>query len=120
ECELPYVVDEHDGLYEYRPLVRDHLEARAFALAELEDARIAIDELRRDRAAAIFARGHTGPDSSEPRALFRAILLPLLTRPPEACGGFDWEDGAFERIYADLERSLYGATRSYKAIAPLV
>ena len=54
------------------------------------------------------------------RVLFRAILLPLLTRTAEACGGFDWEDGAFGRIYAELERSLFGATRSYSAVAPLV
>jgi hypothetical protein len=119
--ELPFVVEEHaSGFYEYRPLVRDYVQARAFWLAELEDARIAIDELRREPAAAIFARGHAGPDSSDERALFRGILLPLLTRTAEACGRFDWEDGAFERIYAELERSLFGASRSYTAVAPLV
>jgi len=100
--------------------VRDHVLARAFWLARLADARVALDELRREPAAAIFARAHAGPESSEDRALFRAILLPLLTRTAEACGGFDWEDGAFRRIYAELERSLFGATRSYTAVAPLV
>jgi hypothetical protein len=119
--ELPFMVEQHaGGFYEYRPLVRDHLQARAFWLAKLEDARVALDELRREPAAAIFARGHAGPESSEDRALFRAILLPLLTRTAEACGGFDWEDGAFRRIYAELERSLFGTTRSYTAVAPLV
>jgi hypothetical protein len=119
--ELPFVVEQHaGGFYEYRPLVRDHVQARAFWLAKLEDARIAIDELRREPAAAIFARAHAGPESSEERALFRAILLPLLTRTAEACGGFDWEDGAFRRIYGELERSLFGSTRSYAAVAPLV
>ena len=80
--ELPFVVEEHgSGFYEYRPLVRDHVLARALWLAKLPDARIAIDELRREPAAAIFARAHGGqPESSEARALFRAILLPLLTR----------------------------------------
>ena len=119
--EMPFVVEEHpSGFYEYRPLVRDHVQARAYWLAKLEDARIAIDELGREPAAAIFARAHAGPESSEDRALYRAILLPLLVRTAEACGGFDWEDGAFNRIYAELERSLYGATRSYAAVAPLV
>jgi hypothetical protein len=119
--ELPFVVEQHTaGFYEYRPLVRDHVQARAFWLASLADARIAIDELRREPAAAIFARGHAGAESSEERALFRAILLPLLTRTAEGCGGFDWEDGAFERIYAELERSLFGSSRSYTAAAPLV
>ncbi len=89
-------------------------------LAQLEDARIAIDELRREPAAAIFARAHGGSESSDERALFCAILLPLLTRTAEACGGFDWEDGAFGRIYAELERSLFGASRSYSAVTPLV
>ncbi len=119
--ELPFVVEEHAaGFYEYRPLVRDHVQARAFWLAALEDARIAIEELQREPAAAIFARVHAGPDSAGGRALFRAILLPLLARTAEACGGFDWEDGAFERIYAELERSLFGASRAYTAITPLV
>ena len=56
---------------------------------------------------------HAGPESSEDRALFRAILLPLLARTAEACGGFDWEDGAFERVYGELERSLFGTTALY-------
>jgi hypothetical protein len=117
--ELPFVVDEHgSGLYEYRPLVRDHVEARAFSLAKLPDAHVALAELRREPAAAIFARARG--ESSEERALFHAILVPLLTRTAEACGGFDWEDGAFERVYAELERSLFGSNRSYVAVAPLV
>lgn len=119
-AEIPFVVEEHGGLYEYRPLVRDHVQARAFALSQLPDARIAVEELSREPAAAIFARAHAGPDSSTERALFRGIVLPLLARTAEACGGFDWEDGAFERIYAELERSLYGSTRAYVAVAPLV
>jgi hypothetical protein len=119
--ELPFTLERSpSGFTEYRPLVRDHVLARAFWLAKLEDARVALDELRREPAAAIFARGHAGPDSSEDRALFRAILLPLLTRTAEACGGFDWDDGAFRRIYAELERSLFGTTRSYTAVAPVV
>ena len=119
--EVPFVVQEHaSGLYEYQPLLRDHVQARSYWLAELPDARIAIDELRREPAAAIFASGHAGHESAEGRALVQGILLPLLVRTAEACGGFDWEDGAFERVYAELERSLYGATRVYAARAPLV
>ncbi len=120
-AELPFEVERSpSGFYEYRPLVRDHVQARAFWLAKLEDARIAIDELRREPAAAIFARGRAGGESSGERALFRAILLPLLTRTAEACGGFDWDDGAFGRVYGELERSLFGTTRAYTAVAPLV
>jgi hypothetical protein len=117
--ELPFVLEEHgSGLYEYRPLVRDHVEARAFWLAKLPDAGIALGELRREPAAAIFARARD--EEGADRALFQAILLPVLARTAEACGGFDWEDGAFERVYAALERSLYGSSRAYAALAPLV
>jgi hypothetical protein len=116
--EIPYVLEEHgSGLYEYRPLISDRVESRAFWLAKLPDAEIALAELRHEPAAAIFARAYG--EASQDRALFQAILLPLLTRTAEACGGFDWEDGAFERIYAELERSLYGSSRSYAAVAPL-
>jgi hypothetical protein len=117
--EIPFVVDEHgSGLYEYRPLIRDHVESRSFWLAKLPDAEVALAELRREPAAAIFARARGEPSAE--RELFRAILLPLLTRTAEACGGFDWQDGAFERVYAELERSLYGSRRAYAAVAPLV
>jgi hypothetical protein len=120
-ADVPFVVEEHaSGLLEYRPLVREVVEARAYWLAELPDARIALGELRRDPAAAIFARGHADPESDEGRALFQAILLPLLVRTAEACGGFDWEDTAFERVYSGLERTLFGSTRAYGAVAPLV
>lgn len=117
--EIPYVLEEHgSGLYEYRPLISDRVESRAFWLAKLPDAEIALAELRHEPAAAIFGRAYG--EASQDRALFQAILLPLLTRTAEACCGFDWEDGAFERIYAELERSLYGSSRSYAAVAPLV
>ena len=114
--EIPFVVDEHGGgLYEYRPLVRDHVESRASSLAHLEDARIALAELRREPAAAIFAHGESAEGT-----LFRAILVPLLITTAEACGGFDWEDGAFNRAYSELEHSLFGASRTYRASVPLV
>ena len=83
------------------------------------DARLALDELRREPAAAVFARGAADGPAAD-RTLFRAILLPLLVSTAEACGGFDWEDGAFNRVYGELERSLFGAGRRYAATAPLL
>jgi hypothetical protein len=53
-------------------------------------------------------------------ALFRTILLPILTAVAERSGGFDWQDDAFESAYASIEQSLFGSSRSYAAIAPLV
>lgn len=123
--EVPFAFEEHAApgrppLYEYRSLVRPYVEARAERLARLEDARIALDELAREPAAAIFARAHADEAVSERDALFRGLVLPLLVRTAEACGGFDWEDAVFERAYADLEHALFGKQRAYAAVAPLV
>ena len=123
--DLPFAFEEHvqrggPSLYEYRPLVRSFVDARASLLAAREDARIALDELLREPAAAIFARAHAGPKPSEEQALFRTVLLSLLISTAEACGGFDWDDHAFERAYAELERSLFGGQHGYSAIAPVV
>ena len=122
---LPFAFEEHganDGpaLYEYRPLVRDFVETRADRLRGREDALIALEELGREPAAGIYARAHAGRDPSEGDALFRTVLVDLLIRVAEACGGFDWDDESFDRAYADLERSLFGDRRTYRAVAPLV
>jgi hypothetical protein len=123
--DLPFAFEEHHGvgrptLYEYRPLVRPFLEARGERLAELPDAQVALAELEREPAAAIFAQAHgRGGPSSRP-ALLETVLLPLLEETAEACGGFDWSDEAFERAYARLEQSLFGAQRAYGAVAPVV
>src|SRR4051812_45668717 len=121
-AELPFAFEEHatrDGpsLYEYRPLVRGFLEEQAPSLRRLPDARNAIDDLRREPAAAIFAHAHAGLASTQDDALFRSILLPVLGAVAERCGGFDWHDDAFEAAYAEIELSLFGTARSYAAIA---
>jgi hypothetical protein len=123
--ELPFSFEEHvqrggPALYEYRPLVRSFVEARAHVLETREDALLALDELLREPAAAIYSRAHAGPQPSEEQALFRTVLLSLLISTAEGCGGFDWDDVAFERAYAELEHSLFGASRAYAAVAPVV
>jgi hypothetical protein len=123
--DLPFAFEEHlapgrPALYEYRPLVRTFIEVRARDLQRRDDAAIALDELRREPAAAIFARAHAAPRRSEDDAFFASVLLPLLVRTAESCGGFDWDDAAFDRAYAELETSLYGRGRAYGAVAPLV
>lgn len=124
-AQLPvaFLEHEHSGgptLYEYRPLVRAFVEERAPRLRGRTDALIAIEELQREPAAAIYARAHAGPRPSEDEALFRTVLLGLLVSTAEACGGFDWDDDSFDRAYAELERSLFGERRAYAAVAPLV
>jgi hypothetical protein len=124
-AELPFSFEEHasrgrPALYEYRPLVRSFVEARAHRLRKRDDARIALEDLRREPAAAIFAHAHSGPRADEEEALFYSILLPLLMATAEACGGFDWDDDAFARAYGELEESLFGWDHAYAAVAPLV
>jgi len=123
--EVPYAFEEHaapgrPSLYEYRPLVRNFVEDRTERLAAHDDARIAIDELRREPAAAIFARAHAGVKPTEEEALLRTVLLPVLIKTAEACGGFDWDDAAFDHAYADFEHSLFGERRAYAAVTPVV
>jgi hypothetical protein len=123
--ELPFAFEEHvqrhgPALYELKPLVRAFIEERESILRRRDDASLALEELRREAAAAIFANAHAGPRASEDDALFRTVLLGLLVSTAEACGGFDWDDAAFERAYAELESSLFGERRRYAALAPLL
>ena len=120
--DLPFAFEEHASrgsasLYEYRPLTRSYVDARAERLATLADAELSLEELRREPAAAIYAAAH---GKSGDASLLRTIVLPLLADVAEGCGGFDWSDEAFDRAYAGLERSLLGDRRTYAAIAPLV
>ncbi len=124
DAPLPFSFEEHaapgrPAFYEYRPLTRGYVEARAERLARLDDARFAVEELGREPAAAIFAHGHaTGP--ADDTSLFTTILLPLLSAVAERCGGFEWDDRVFDRAYAELECTIFGERHSYGAVAPLV
>jgi hypothetical protein len=124
-AELQFAFEEHTShakpaLYEYRPLVKPFIEHRAHVLRQRPDAQIAVEELLRQPAATIFARAHAGPRAREDEALFASVLLPLLMETAEICGGFDWDDDAFERAYAELERSLFGERHQYGAVAPVI
>jgi hypothetical protein len=124
-ADVPFAFEEHGTygrptLYEYRPLVRGFVEARAERLATREDARMALEDLRREPAAKIFARAHAGPRPDEDAALFKSVLVPLLVRTAEGCGGFDWDDVAYDGAYRELASSLFGDGHGYGAVAPLV
>jgi len=114
DAELPFSFEQHatrgrPTLYEYRPLVREFVEARGRTLEHRQDAQLAVQDLRNEPAAAIFGE--------EP---FRSVLLPLILRVAESCGGFDWDDGAFDRAYAEFEQTLFAGRRAYAAAAPLI
>ncbi len=124
-AQVPFAFEEHttrDGpsLYEYRPLVKGFIEEQAPTLRRLPDSRNAIEDLRREPAAAIFARSHSAFGEAGDDALFRSILLPMLSWTAERCGGFDWQDEAFESAYLDFEQTLFGTARTYVALAPVV
>ncbi len=124
-ADVPFAFEEHTSydrpaLYEYRPLVKPFIEHRAHTLRGRPDAQLAVEELRREPAAALFARAHAGPRAGEHEALFGSVLLPLLMSTAEVCGGFDWDDGAFERAYAELEQALFGEGHRYGAVAPVI
>jgi hypothetical protein len=123
--DLPFAFEEHGTygrptLYEYRPLVRGFVEARAERLFARVDVQDAVADLLREPAARIFAHAHEGETKDERRAVYRSVLVPLLVRTAEGCGGFDWDDSAFARAYDELEGSLYGEGHSYGAVAPLI
>src|SRR5205807_473160 len=124
-AEFPFAFEEHGSygrptLYEYRPLVRGFVEARAERLFARVDVQDAVADLLREPAARIFAHAHEGEVRDERRAVYRSVLVPLLVRTAEGCGGFDWDDTAYARAYEELEGSLYGEGHSYGAVAPLV
>ena len=114
DVDLPFAFEQHASrgrpvLYEYRPLVRDFVEARARKLEGRQDAQLAVQDLRAEPAAAIFGE--------EP---FKSVLLPLILRVSESCGGFDWDDSAFDRAYEELEQTLFSGRRVYAAVAPVI
>jgi len=124
-ADLPFAFEEHGTygrptLYEYRPLVRGFVEAQADRLYVRDDVRQAVAELLAEPAARIFARAHEGNAPDEGRALYRSVLVPLLVRTAEGCGGFDWDDAAYDRAYEELEAALYREGHAYGAVAPLV
>ena len=124
-ADMPVALEEHGGpnrptLYEYRPLVGGFVEQRSSWLGLREDATTALAALKDEPAAGIFARALASERVGEDEALRRTIVVPLLMRTAERCGGFDWEDGAFDHAYAELEASLFGDRRLYAALAPVV
>ena len=111
--DLPFAFEEHHSfdaptLYEYRPLVKSFIEGQAERLRAREDVRAALDDLGREPAARVY------------KDAYRTVLVPLLVRTAEGCGGFDWDDAAFDRAYEEMEALLFGAGHAYGAVAPLI
>jgi hypothetical protein len=107
--DLPFAFDEHaPSFYEYRPLVKGFIEGQAERLRSRQDVQAALDDLAREPLARVY------------KDAYRTVLVPLLVRVAEGCGGFDWDDIAFDRAYEEAEALLFGSGHAYGAIAPLV
>ena len=107
--DLPFAFEEHaPSFYEYRPLVKGFIEGQAERLRGREDVRAALDDLAREPAARVYTDA------------YRTVLVPLLVRVAEGCGGFDWDDAAFNRAYEETETLLFSSGHAYGAVAPLV
>ncbi|HEX3057264.1 MAG TPA: hypothetical protein VHP82_14120 [Gaiellaceae bacterium] len=106
---LPFSFEEHaPSFYEYRPLVKSFIEGQAERLRPREDVRAALDDLAREPLARVY------------KDAYRTVLVPLLVRVAEGCGGFDWDDAAYDRAYEETEALLFGSGHAYGAVAPLV
>ena len=75
DVDLPFAFEQHESrgrpvLYEYRPLVRDFVEARARKLEGRQDAQLAVQDLRAEPAAGVpdvrRARKVRTPEVPEP------------------------------------------------------
>lgn len=115
-----HVASGTPALYEYQPQLEEFIQERADELTQREDALGALAALKEEPASGIFARARCGRQYGEDEALRRTVLLPLLIDTATRCNGFDWDDTAFDQAYFELERTLTGKARSYRAFAPLV
>ena len=123
--EVPFALDEGSrgagpSLYNWRPLFGSYVAERADALAALPDGRAALDTLRTEPALTAFARERQPALTDLDTALRDTVLLPLLVATADACGGFDLDDAALERLLLRLERAAVAERTTYAALAPLV
>jgi hypothetical protein len=123
-AEIPFEVDESPGatsvLYRYRPLsgqfVREHMgelrPADGFASALL-----ALSKLE-GSSAYLRVLGQTYVPASE-RDRAEAVLREFLARLFEDVTTFELDERRFERVYAELEATIYDNTVVTTVLAPL-
>ena len=114
--ELGYDVDEEPGagpvLYRYRALTAEYIGARWPQLSELPSLEAAAVEL--GAGATTWLRSH-GMAGAEAEPALRAMLERLY----EDASSFEFPEERFERVYEELERTLYDGTARIVAVAPL-
>jgi cell division septation protein DedD len=114
--ELGYDVAEEPGsgpsLYSYRALTAEYIGAHWPALAALPSLEAAAHEL--GAGATTWLRSH-GMAGAEAEPALRAMLERLY----EDASSFDFPEERFERVYGELERTLFHGTARQAAVAPL-
>ena len=114
--ELGYEVGEEPGsgpvLYRYRALTAEYIGAHWPELAQLESLEAAAVELGAGASTWLRSNGMAGAEA-EP------ALRAMLERLYEDATSFDFPEERFERVYAELERTLYDGTARVVAVAPL-
>lgn len=115
-AELSFDVDEAGGrravLYSYRPLTAEFIGARWIRLRLLPSFLPAARVLGSGAAAYLRVRGAHG-DDAEP------ALRALLERLYEDATGFEFPEERFERVYAEVEATLYEHAMRVAVVAPL-
>jgi hypothetical protein len=115
--ELRFDVTEESGrrgpsLYRYRPLTAEYIEERWQRLRELPSCASAADALGAGAASYLRIRGLRG-EQAEP------ALQAMLQRLYEDATSFAFPEERFERVYEEVERTLYQGTVSATVLAPL-
>jgi hypothetical protein len=115
-AELGYDVAEEPGsgsvLYSYRARTAEYIGAHWPQLAELPALEAAAREL--GAGAATWLRSH-GMAGAEAEPALRAMLERLY----EDASSFDFPEERFDRVYGELERTLFDGTARVAVVAPL-
>jgi hypothetical protein len=116
-AEIEFEVDERPAgsktiLYRYTPLTSKFIDARWDGLRALPSCPAAADALGTGAALYLRLQGVPGVDA-EP------ALRELLDRLYEDATSFDFPEERFEKVYGEVERTLYEDSAAVAVIAPL-
>jgi hypothetical protein len=113
--ELPYDVIEEPGtgsvLYRYLPLTADFIAGRWDAIVAMPSAKRAAMALGDGAEAYLRLRGLPAADDAEP------ALRAMLDRLYEDATDFQFPEERFERVYTEVERTLYEGTMHTAVLA---
>ena len=116
-AELEFDLDEGSvrsgpTLYHYRPLTGRFIAERWHALSELPSCGPAAEQLGSGAASYLRMNGQRGAEA-EP------ALRAMLERLYEDVTDFTFPEERFERVYAEVERTLYEETQSAAVLVPV-